>query len=88
MTTASVREMKRAYPKKEVYIALDNLDFYWHQNEIVNFRKMYRDGKSVFTIAEYYDRPQEEIAILMMDQAMKGYIRPRPSGGYGKGVVR
>ena len=82
-----VREMKRAYPKEKVEPLLDNYDISAYPSEKRICCQMYHEGKSIFEICERLNRPQIEVAVLIMDQADKGKIKPRPSGLFGEGEI-
>ena len=83
MQPASVREMKRAYPKEKVEPLLDNYDISAYPSEKRVCCQMYQAGKSIFEICERLNRPQIEVAMLIVDQADKGKIKPRKTGIFG-----
>lgn len=65
------------------YIACDDMDFGWSHSEVASFRHMWIEGLSVDDIARAFDRPVDEIAILVIDQARQSKIKHRTGGIYG-----
>ena len=68
----------------ELYIALDDLNFAWLEDEVATVITMYSAGCPVWEIAEKLGRPQEEVALLIMDLSRKKAIEPRRHGVYGR----
>ena len=87
MQPAYVREMKRAYPKEPANSMLDQYDLSSYPSEEKECCRLYNAGKSIFEICQYMNRPQIEIAIMIMDLADKGKIEPRASGIFGEGEM-
>lgn len=85
MQPAYIREMKRAYPKEKVNSMLDSYDLSSYPSEERECCRLYNAGKSIFEMCERLQRPQIEIAIMIMDLADKGKIKPRASGIFGEG---
>mgnify|MGYP001186276485 FL=1 len=82
----AITKIERAYLKrnrKQIYIACEDLDFTWSLAEIYKFRKLWNDGRSIMEMEKELGRPQEEIAILILDQAAKGRIERRKNGIFG-----
>lgn len=73
--------MKRQ--RLNIYIALEELDFTWDEKEVLYFDSMWKEGISLERIAEFFNRPEDEIGILIMDRCRKGFIKPRESGVEG-----
>ncbi|WP_434800809.1 helix-turn-helix domain containing protein [Bacillus cereus] len=74
---------QRKYMKKSrrnLYIALEELDLVFDENEVIRFQEMWKEGKSFIEIAVDMGRHQLEIAALIMDQADKKLIKSRPMG--------
>ena len=65
------------------YIACEDYDFTWSKDEMKNFRQMWREGIPLREIAIRLRRHINEVAILVIDQAEKGYIKSRPGGVFG-----
>lgn len=84
-------KIERKYMVKSsriLYTALEDLDFHWDIDQIEEFKKMWRKGYSIVDIAEYFDRPQEEVAVLLIDQSMKSFVKARKGGLFGKNKER
>ena len=82
----AARQIERTYCKKRRntrYIACEDYDFTWSDEEIKRFRQMWRQGISLPNMAVELGRHQNEVAILVIDQEDKGYIRQRPGGVFG-----
>ena len=77
------KDMRRAYPAEPVHIMLDRYDLSSLPSEEQICCQMYRDGKSIFEICQRLHRPQIEIAIMLMDLADKGRLKPRKTGIFG-----
>lgn len=65
------------------YIALENLNFAWLEEEILLVMRMWNEGRAIWDIADALKRPQEEVLILLIDMSMKGGIRKRTGGVFG-----
>lgn len=66
------------------YIACEYYDFTWSDTEVVAaFRQMWREGTSIPRIAVALKRHQNEVAILVIDQAEQKLIRHRAGGLLG-----
>ena len=81
------KDMRRAYPAEPVHIMLDRYDLSSLPSEEKICCQMYRDGKSIFEICQQLHRPQIEIAIMIMDLADKGKLKPRKTGIFGEGEI-
>ncbi|MGQ3545777.1 helix-turn-helix domain containing protein [Bacillus cereus] len=74
---------QRKYMKKSrrnLYIALEDLDLLFDESEVVRLKEMWNEDKSILEIAKELGRHQLEIAALIMDQADKNIIKSRPMG--------
>ncbi|WP_429704878.1 helix-turn-helix domain containing protein [Bacillus paramobilis] len=74
---------QRKYMKKSrrnLYIALEELDLVFDEIEVIRFQEMWKEGKGILEIAIELGRHQLEIAALIMDQADKNKIKSRPMG--------
>jgi len=47
----------------------------WDTEEVEDFRKLWRQGKTILEISRFFQRDPDEIALLIMDQAQKGLIK-------------
>ena len=65
------------------YIALEDLNFAWLEEEILLVMRMWNEGRAIWDIADALKRPQEEVLILLIDMSMKGGIKERIGGVYG-----
>ncbi|PTM58358.1 helix-turn-helix domain containing protein [Desmospora activa] len=72
-----------AYKGRRDYIACDDLDFGWTQQELHIFREMWEKGKPGYEIAKTLKRSRDEIGILIIDQTRQGMISPRKGGWFG-----
>ncbi|PFN11692.1 helix-turn-helix domain containing protein [Bacillus cereus] len=74
---------QRKYMKKSrrnLYIALEELDLVFDESEVIRLQEMWKEGKGILEIAKELGRHQLEIAALIMDQADKNMIKSRPMG--------
>lgn len=74
---------QRKYMKKSrrnLYIALEDLDLLFDESEVTRLQEMWKEGKGILEIAKELGRHQLEIAALIMDQADKNLIKSRPMG--------
>lgn len=69
----------------KLYIAMEWLDFGWHQDEIARVIELWAEGEPLDQIAAKLDRDGDEVAILLMDLARRQRIRPRHNGVFGDG---
>lgn len=79
----TIAAQQRKYMKKSrrnLYIALEELDLVFDESEIIRFQEMWKEGKSLIEISKELKRHQLEIAALIMDQADKNQIQSRPMG--------
>ncbi|PFW52632.1 helix-turn-helix domain containing protein [Bacillus cereus] len=74
---------QRKYMKKSrrnLYIALEDLDLLFDESEVIRLQEMWKEDKGILEIAKELGRHQLEIAALIMDQADKNMIKSRPMG--------
>lgn len=67
------------------YIALDDLNFAWIEEEILAVLAAWEAGRPLWEIADQVRRPQEEVMVLLMDLSRKGAVRKRRRGVFGEG---
>ncbi|WP_286177121.1 hypothetical protein [Brevibacillus brevis] len=70
------------------YIACEDYDFTWDLSEVQRFRDLWREGYSIIEIAKDLRRHQNEVAILVIDQAEQARINPRFGGVFGNSFER
>ncbi len=86
LAVQAARQLERTYCKKRrntLYIACEDYDFTWSEDEIMQFRRMWRQGIPLPKMAVELKRHQNEVAILVIDQIEHNYIRPRKGGALG-----
>lgn len=66
--------------RRNMYIALEELDLVFDESEVIRLQEMWKEGKGIIEIAKELGRHQLEIAALIMDQADKNEITSRPMG--------
>jgi|SRR5690606_7057612 len=82
-----VKQVARMYLKNDygrAYVACEKYDFLWYEDEILDFERMWKEGKTLIEIAEYFNRPQIEILFLAADRAEEGAIKERKGGLLGE----
>lgn len=83
----SITSIHETYMKKsrnEIYIALEELDFFWSEAEVKEFQLMWNKGFSIYDIAEYFEREDvDEVWILIICQMRQEKIRQRKGGLVG-----
>ncbi|MEK4416478.1 MULTISPECIES: helix-turn-helix domain-containing protein [Bacillus] len=73
----------RKYMKKErrnLYIALEEMDMFWDEDEVWRVKEAWNNNESIFAISEKLQRDPDEVALLIMDLARKGAIEKRALG--------
>ncbi|OUB77472.1 helix-turn-helix domain containing protein [Bacillus thuringiensis] len=74
---------QRKYMKKSrrnLYIALEELDRVFDESEVTRLQEMWKENKNIIEIAKELGKHQLEIAALIMDLADKNIIKSRPMG--------
>ncbi|PEQ65504.1 helix-turn-helix domain containing protein [Bacillus cereus] len=66
--------------RRNMYIALEELDLVFDESEVIRLQEMWSENKNIIEIAKELGRHQLEIAALIMDQADKNKIKSRPMG--------
>ncbi|PEU80194.1 helix-turn-helix domain containing protein [Bacillus anthracis] len=66
--------------RRNLYIALEELDLLFDESEVIRLREMWDEDKDIIEIAKELGRHQLEIAALIMDQADKNKIKSRSMG--------
>lgn len=70
--------------RRNIYIALEELDFIWCESEIPDIERLWNEGFSIWEIGQACDRDPDEVLILIMDRVRKGAIGNRPGGVMGR----
>ncbi|WP_257153254.1 helix-turn-helix domain-containing protein [Bacillus toyonensis] len=79
----TISAQQRKYMKNErrnLYIALEELDMLWDEDEVWQVNEAWNNNESVFEIGEKMQRDPDEVALLIMDLARKGAIGKRALG--------
>nr|WP_163247873.1 MULTISPECIES: helix-turn-helix domain-containing protein [Bacillus cereus group] len=66
--------------RRNLYIALEELDLVFDESEVIRLQEMWKEDKGILEIAKELERHQLEIAALIMDQADKNKIKSRSMG--------
>ncbi len=74
MTVIQLLERKR--------ILFDNVEIDWFvtERQTIVFRKMWKDGYSIFEIAEKLELDTDVVGLLIMEQSILGRIEQRRKG--------
>jgi len=67
-----------------VYIACEELNFLWREQDVAEVERLWREGYDIRAIAKAVRRHVDEVTILIMDRARCGEIKRRPTGVFGK----
>lgn len=81
----TIAGLERKFMKEErltTYIACEELDFTWSEEQVMEFQKLWKQGRKkgktsiemIISLSEHFNLPQEEIAILLLDRGMKSKI--------------
>ncbi|MGG5795741.1 helix-turn-helix domain-containing protein [Bacillus nitratireducens] len=79
----TIAAQQRQYMKnsrRNMYIALEELDLVFDESEVIRLQEMWKENKNIIGIAKELGRHQLEIAALIMDQADKNEVISRPMG--------
>ncbi|OUB99483.1 helix-turn-helix domain containing protein [Bacillus thuringiensis serovar medellin] len=66
--------------RRNLYIALEELDMLWDEDDVLRVKNAWKNNESVFAIGEKLQRDPDEVALLIMDLARKGAIEKRALG--------
>lgn len=64
----------------KIYIACEEMNFFWTEADLMMFRHLWKKGESVEDIAEHFKRDPDEVGLLIIDQARQDLIKPRRDG--------
>jgi hypothetical protein len=89
----NIKWIENNYMKKKsrnIYMALedDNMNFYWDEKEVLLFDKIWKRGTNIMDIADTFRRDPDEVMILAIDRARKGFIGKRKGGIVGMGSTK
>lgn len=81
----AIASLHRSFMKddnKSFYIACEDIEFKWNLHQVREFDKLWKRGvnngvspiRLIIELAEHFNRPQEEIAILAIDRGLKGRL--------------
>lgn len=76
---ASADKMK-LFPRDELVIALDGLDFSWYRDEISAVIRMWEGGQSLPDISDSVGRCCDEVFLLLLHLARNEKIKTRKRG--------
>jgi len=76
-----------------VYTVCEQMDFHWTQDSVAEFRRLWRTGLTLPQIAEHFNRDPDEVMLLVIDQARRGFIeawqppKHKKRGGFPTGKL-
>lgn len=76
MALQQEKYMKKS--RRNLYIALEELDLVFDESKVIRLREMWDKDKDILEIAKELGRHQLEIAALIIDQADKNKIKLCP----------
>ena len=65
------------------YIALEDADFAWRPEDIKKVKAWWKHGVDLLEMAQRLKRNQDEVFVLLLDQARHKHIDGRPGGIFG-----
>ncbi|WP_409162493.1 helix-turn-helix domain containing protein [Paenibacillus sp. KR2-11] len=68
---------------KRPYIALEELNYFWDEEDLPIIDRMWNEGRSLWDIADRFHRDPDEVVLLIMDRRRQGLINNRPGGSLG-----
>jgi hypothetical protein len=81
-----VAELEKSYMNNKrnlIYIACEHFDFVWNEHDLIRFKNEWDNGASIFELCETFNRPENELALLILDLSSKGFIEQRIGGVFG-----
>ena len=67
-----LHHMEHARKGGKIYIAAEDWNFAWTPSELETVRELRERGAQVWEVAEAVDRPDYEVAVLIMDLEERG----------------
>jgi hypothetical protein len=65
----------------------EELEWEWEEKLVFKVDQMWANGNSAEWIAKELKKDPDEVLILLIDRARKGYINKRPGGVFGVGEI-
>ncbi|GGD05188.1 helix-turn-helix domain containing protein [Pontibacillus salipaludis] len=66
-----------------IYIAHEEAGFDWNNEDVKRFQEYWNQGYSIVAIAKMLRRTQLDVALLGLDQTVKGLVSKRYGGALG-----
>jgi hypothetical protein len=90
MVSKNAGEVYMIRTTQAIYMALDddNLNFFWDEKEVLMFDELWNNRTNIMDIADILQRCPDEVMILAIDRARKGYIGKRKGGIVGMGSTK
>lgn len=82
----AISRLENAYlfnDQGQTYIACERFDFLWTKDDVKDFQRLWEEGCSIQKLSQRFNRSQEEVALLVIDRASRGRIKPRKNGIFG-----
>ncbi|MCP1359082.1 hypothetical protein [Aneurinibacillus migulanus] len=73
--------------RNKIYIACEDLDFLWDEEQIPEVIAMWNMGIPIEHIANNFGREVDEAALLILDLCRQRKIKPRSGGVFGRGAI-
>ena len=67
-----------------MYIACEDMDFIWREQDVAEVERLWREGYDIRFIAKAVRRNIDEVVLLIMDRARCGALKRRQTGVFGK----
>ena len=80
----SVKSRLKLRPAEPLIIAGEDLDFSWYEWQIEALKEDYSAGMPLMDIVGRLGRDYREVAIMVMELAHYGRIKPRDGGVFGQ----
>jgi hypothetical protein len=74
--------------RRGIYLAMEDADLVWDTREVKQFDEMWAEGIDITDIAKRFKRDPDEVLVLALDRARKGYINSRPGSIWGNQAKR
>lgn len=82
-TVTNLEKAYLIYDADQSYTCCEMINFMWTKSEVREFVRLWQDGVSLETLCETLRRSENDVAMLVMDQRIKGRIKPRKRGLWG-----
>lgn len=87
MVAVNIERRHLTEQRNKIYIACEDLDFLWDEEQILEVIAMWNMGIPIEYIASSFGREVDEAALLIFDLCRQGKIKPRPGGVFGRGEI-